>query len=49
MKQSIEGYKKKFKKKYIENPHANCGDKKTMGLRPLTRNLLYEIKLHKIT
>ena len=41
MKQSSEEYKKKLKKKYMENPHANCGDKKNHGFK--TSNMKFTI------
>ena len=34
---------------YVENPHTNCGDKKTKRSKTTNLNLLYEIKLHKFT
>ena len=34
---------------YVENPHTNCGDKKTTRSKTININPLYEIKLHRFT
>ena len=39
----------RHKEFYVENPHGNYGDKKTMKSKTPNLNPLYEIKLHRFT